>query len=145
MVKITYKTPNDAHISPKDVVKKSANVVDAMARWFGADVEAIVSNEPNPQGGENRRVVSFHFSGDRADEARKNVGIFLENSTDIGSAFIKPSQTDKLKETTSVKMDLGMLATFRRKDFKAAEFYAGHNGSIISQRVSGEQGRGIAV
>lgn len=146
MTKITIETSDSITLphTHAEAVLQCTRVVDAMARWFGVDVQAVVSAEPNPQGSEDRKIVSFSFSGDRANQARQNVDFFLDNNPDIKSAFIKPSQADRLAGGSEVKMDLDKLAKIRSNGFDNAVYDAGHNGSIISQRVSGEQGKGIA-
>ncbi len=142
MTTVTIETPNDIPLphTQSEAVIQSTRVVNAMARWFGVDVKAGVSVERDPEEGD-RKVVSFSFVGDRAHQARDNVAFFLDNNTDIKGAFIKPSHANKLGDAP-VKMDLDQLSKYQSNAFDMAAYDAGHNGSIVSRRVIGLQGKG---
>jgi len=142
MTKVTIDFPNDIPLTPRhsEAAIQAMRVVNAMAQWFGADVQAAVAI--NTEGGGNRNVLSFSFTGERATQAAENVGFFLENNPDIKRAYIKPSAAEKIAGgATSVKMNLDTLSQYKPNDFDMAAYDAGHNGSIVSRRVSSEEGR----
>jgi hypothetical protein len=140
MTKVIIETPDDIPLAHThlEAVMQSTRVVNAMAKWFGVDVKAAVSAK------EDGKVISFSFEGERSKAAAENVGFFLENSPDLKSAFLKPSQVERLSGNAAVQMDLDKLARLSSNSFDMAVYDAGHNGSIVSRQVSAAEGQSKA-
>ena len=143
MTTVTTDIPNDITLShiQTDAAMQSARVVTAMARCFGVNVNACISEEQDPAVGD-RKVLSFSFEGAWADEARRSIASFLGN-TGIKDALIKPSQIEQLGDAP-IKMDLDKLSLHKPSMFDKVSEGAVYNGMTIAARLSRQSApRGI--
>ena len=134
MPKTTIDMPNDVNVIQSNAAMQTIRVAQAMARWFEADVNAVVSD------GECMKVISLSFAGDFSKLATEHVGFFMEKGG-LGAAFIKPSLASKLDDSNEIKMNLDKIATIPSQIIDDAARDAAYNGRVIANRVNRDEGR----